>query len=130
MTLVLDTNILIELYRGNKKVIEIIKGLISMHPENPAITFANFSEFYLGMLGKREIERERALLFLGKFTLLNTARESSKIFSELKYALGKEGKAVPDMDILIASLVLERGMTLLTMDKHFERIEKLNSICL
>lgn len=130
MTLVLDTNILIELYRGNATVLEKIKKLIPFHLENPAITFANFSEFYFGMLEKKESERQKALVFLDKFTLLNTTRESSKTFSELKFILKKKGKMIPDLDILISSLVIEKKCTFLTMDRHFEKISGLESVIL
>ena len=130
MTLILDTDVLIELYKGSRAVRDTIAGLLPLHPKNPAITFANFSEFYYGILGREEKEREKALLFLDKFTLLNTTRASAKKFSELKYLLERAGKTIPILDILIASLAMETKLTLLTMDKHFGKIEGLDVILL
>lgn len=130
MPLAIDTDVLIELYKGNSRVLTSLQELIKIHPQPPAITFATFSEFLYGMLGKGGQEREKALLFLDKFSLLNTSRRSAERFSELKYALDAEGKPIPVLDILIASIVMESGMTLLTMDNHFGRIPGLDFVLL
>jgi predicted nucleic acid-binding protein len=41
---------------------------------------------------------------------------------EVSTLVKKQGKTIPLSDILIASLALEHGLTILTADKHFEQI--------
>jgi predicted nucleic acid-binding protein len=50
-----------------------------------------------------------------------TAEHYAKLFAQLKRA----GTPVPDNDLWIAALVLERDLTLLTRDRHFEKIPQL-----
>ncbi len=126
--LVLDTNMLIELDKGNKRLITRLKQLKALHSENIAITFANFSEYYYGILNKSEKKKQLALDRLLKFNILNTNTDTAKRFAELKHKLEKEGKAMSVFDVLIAAIVIDNKATLLTSDKHFKDIEELKLI--
>lgn len=130
MTLILDTDVLIELYKGNKNIITDITDLMQRHPDNPFITFANFSEFYIGFLKKNREKREHALQFLGMFSILHTTRGSAQLFAEIQHMLEKRGEAIPVLDSLIAAIAMEKNMTLVTRDNHFKKIEHLNVISL
>jgi tRNA(fMet)-specific endonuclease VapC len=48
--------------------------------------------------------------------------ESARIYGELLHFLCKVGKMIPTNDIWIAAASIERGASLLTSDKHFERL--------
>ena len=125
MALVFDTSVLLDLERGNKETIEKIKQLRPEHPENICMTTINYSEFYYGCLRKSKENREKVLTKLDKFKLLNTTKSSSKIFAELKCECEERGKSVPLLDLLIASIVIDNNMTLVTKDKHFSDISTL-----
>lgn len=45
---------------------------------------------------------------------------------QLSASLRKQGKTLPFSDILIATLALEHNISILTADKHFKEIPKLN----
>ena len=52
MLLILDTNILIEIDRGNAELIKKLNNVVSSYPISvSAITWVNYSEFYYGTLG-------------------------------------------------------------------------------
>ncbi|MDO8741285.1 MAG: PIN domain-containing protein [Candidatus Woesearchaeota archaeon] len=128
MAFVLDSNIYIELERKNKKIIDELSKL--KEPEIVCITAPSYSEVYYGLLAGKKSESKKELDNLNSFYLLNTTANSSRLFSEIKYGLEKSGKMIPLFDILIASIAIDNGMTLLTTDEHFEQIPGLKIILL
>ena len=46
-------------------------------------------------------------------------------YADLKDKITKAGSPVPDNDLWIAAMVLENNLTLITRDRHFERIPQL-----
>ena len=66
--------------------------------------------------------------FIEKFPFLNIKKETARILSDLKYNYEKKGITLPLADLLIAAQTIENNMTLVTMDKGFERIEELKKI--
>ena len=124
--IVLDTNILIELARHNSKIMKFLQNLLEKFPSQPYITAPNYSEFLYGYMKKDLKKQETAIGFLEQYRILNTSKESSKLFAEIKYRLEKNGKAIPLFDILIASIVIDRRGMLVTLDGHFKNIGGLN----
>ncbi|MCK5813760.1 MAG: hypothetical protein KAH03_05865 [Cocleimonas sp.] len=56
-------------------------------------------------------------------------KESSDIFAKTKASLKKRGAIIADMDLMIASITLNHGFSLVSNNiKHFERIENLDLI--
>ncbi|AMQ18863.1 type II toxin-antitoxin system VapC family toxin [Thermococcus peptonophilus] len=55
--------------------------------------------------------------------LIPTVKEYA-LAVELSEKLVKEGTPVPAVDIVIAAVSISRGLTLITKDKHFEKIKK------
>lgn len=69
-------------------------------------------------------EKEKALL-TSAFTALVYVEMNEALWfkaGEVSTLVKKQGKTIPLSDILIASLALEHGLTILTADKHFEQI--------
>jgi len=69
-------------------------------------------------------EKEKTLLANAFAALVYVEMNESLWFKagELSALVKKQGKTIPLSDILIASLALEHGLTILTVDKHFEQI--------
>jgi len=130
MTLVLDTSILIDIEKKNQEVIAKMARLSETYTDPPAITFATFAEFYLGYLRRHPAKREQALKELDKYVLLNSTRGSTIKFAELKETMEHTGNAMSSFDLLIASVVIDRKMILVTRDKGFRGVERLNTIIL
>jgi Predicted nucleic acid-binding protein, contains PIN domain len=126
MTLILDTTILVELESGNSSVIEHLKRSRLKHPDDLAITFATFSEFYYGALNRSKNKQNETLEWLRTFKLLNTTENSARLFAEIKRSLESNGAMIPLFDILIASIVIDNGATLATTDPHFKNVKGLS----
>ena len=125
----LDTNVLIELEKGNKKTLSMLEGLKQAYP-SPSLPFPVFSEYYYGYLEKGRKNVQIALERLEVFEILHSTKKSAMLFSEVKYNLEKSGQIIPDIDILIAAICIDNNATLVTSDKQFERIKELNKIML
>ena len=127
MDIVIDTSVLIEIEKNNKSVISKIGNLEMMNGEI-YITSPTYSEFYLGLLKLSEEKREKGKQRLDKYKILNTTKNSSKLLAEMKNGMSKAGAAIPVFDLFIASIAMDRGMPLISLDDHFKRIQNLNLI--
>lgn len=130
MTLVLDTSILIDIERRKEVTLEKLRQIILIHQQPAKITFVNQFEFLLGIKEREPKNKEKAIAFLNQFLGINTTKLTAGILSDLKYKYDKIGKNLSLTDLLIASLVIENNMVLLTKDKDFEKIEELKKIIL
>lgn len=126
--LILDTNILIELAKGNKNVKGFIFNLVKESSNSVFITSLNYTEFIYGCLNKGAQKQGQAVNFLEQFTVLNTSKQSSLIAAKIKRELGKKGKLIPIFDILIASITIDQKAALVTFDEHFKHIDDLKVI--
>lgn len=129
MSLVLDTNILIEVERNNDEIKQQIDVLTQQFDGEVFITSPTLSEFFHGIL-KSNKDKAIALKSISKYYLLNTNKFSSIIFAELKHKFEREGKIISLFDLFIASICIAHGKTIVTMDKDFSHISELNSIIL
>ena len=125
MGFVLDTCILIEIENGNKKVIRKINDLKHGQADEFFITFFTYCEFYYGAINKSERNKQKVVERLKNYKLLNTSQITAITFCELLIESKNKGRQIPQFDLLIAALCLERGFTLLTLDKDFQEISKL-----
>lgn len=130
MSVILDTSILVELESKNLFVIDKLKDILNKYPSKPQITSLTYSEFYYGCLRKSKKEQESILKELDRYFVLDTTKESSKLFAEIKLSLEKEGKQIPSFDIMIASIAIANNSILVTTDPHFKNIRLLNTILL
>ncbi len=128
MELLLDTSILLALEKGDQEALAKLNSLRASPADALSIASPTYSEFYSGVLAKKPAAREAALEYLDSFELLNTGRGSSIILAGLRYRAKSSGRNLPIMDLMIASIAIDRGMTLVTRDRHFEGIEGLEVV--
>lgn len=128
--LVFDTNIAIDFENRRAKTLTKVKELLERHPYVPHLTTFTYFELLLGLENKSEKKKSKSMEFLNTFDILNTTNQSAHIFSKLKATYDKKGMQIPLIDLLIAGLVIENGMTLVTRDKHFAEIKELKKIIL
>lgn len=125
--IIIETSVLIDIEKNNNEVVSKLETL-DLTENDFYIASPTYSEFYLGLLtlsnGRLKQEKER----LDKYKLLNTTKNSSKILAEIKHHVSKEGIMIPIFDLLIASIAMDAGMPLVTLDKHFKNIPNLNVI--
>ena len=130
MALILDTSILIEFERKNGGIINEISKIRKVNPGVIHITLISYFEFLLGIKERKQSNVTKAMQFISRFPVLNAGKETARILSDLKYNYEKKGIVLPLADMLIAAQSIENNMTLVTLDKGFERIEELNKIIL
>jgi len=122
--ILLDTDVCIEILRGNQRIIE--KRIEC--DERIAISFMTVAELYYG--AERSKFRQKNINAIEEFLLsidvINTDLEILKIFGEIKSNLYKKNILLPDADILIASVAITKCTKLITGNtKHFNRFENL-----
>lgn len=121
----LDTDILIEYFRGN----EAIKGRIENLEEDDIIslTWLSVYEFFKGIFVSGKIEEEKFLQdIVDSAIIMEETYESTKIGGEIYASLKKVGNLINDADILIASIVKNHNAVLITNnEEHFKRVEGL-----
>ena len=122
--ILLDTDVCIEILRGNKVVIE--KRLRC--DERVAICFMTVGELFYGAERSKYKLKNLSLVdeFILSIDIINTDFEILRKFGELKSNLYEKNFMLPDADVLIASTVLTKCSKLITGNvKHFNRFENL-----
>ena len=119
--ILLDTDICIELLKGNKRVLQ----RRDQYDGPVGVCFMTIAELYYGAEKSRDPSRnmdtiEKLLITL---EIVHTDIAILKRFGIIKAHLQKQGEPIADADILIASATLEKAERLITGNtKHFERI--------
>jgi tRNA(fMet)-specific endonuclease VapC len=120
----LDTNRLTDLLQGDAELAERLG-----HCEEVWIPLIVLAEIKAGFLGGNQQHKNEILLseILSKETVgvLLPGRETADHYARLFVQLKRTGAPVPDNDLWIAALTLERDLTLITRDEHFTRIPQL-----
>lgn len=119
--ILLDTNILIEVFKGNE---EILDTVYNAGPENLSLSSITAMELYYGALNKLELHRIRKNL--GAFRIVHISATISEIATLLIERYAKSHNLqIPDA--LIAATALETQSELLTLNmKDFTFISGLS----
>lgn len=122
--ILLDTDICIEILRGNKSVINQRNGIDS----DVAISFMSVGELYYG--ANRSNFKQKNINIVDEFLLsieiLNPDKQILQEFGKIKTELYNKNILIPDADILIASTALTKCSKLITGNiKHFNRFSNL-----
>ncbi|MBI2043569.1 type II toxin-antitoxin system VapC family toxin [Candidatus Pacearchaeota archaeon] len=117
----IDTNILIDILRGDEKLASKLQNLSS---SLIYITFITLCELYKGAYSYHDsvIKISDIKNLVSSFGFLNLnekiCEEFGKMYSELK----KTGKMIEESDLFIASIVKVNNLILITRDKDFKKI--------
>ncbi len=116
----LDSNIIIDLFRGDQKTIDWIKGINEV-----ILPVIVIGELYFGaqksnhtLRRLQEIERLEEIA-----TILDITKSTARIYGEIKDQLRVKGLPIPENDIWIAAIAKEHNLILHTKDKHFENVD-------
>jgi len=122
--ILLDTDICIELLKGNKRILQ----RRDQYDGPVGVCFMTIAELYYGAEKSRDPVKnmntiEKLLITL---EIVHTDVAILKRFGMVKAHLQKQGEPIADADILIASATIEKAERLVTANtKHFERISGL-----
>lgn len=122
--ILLDTDICIEILRGNQTVIEER----AKTDESIAISFMSGAELFYGAERSKNRIKNIGVVeeFLLTLTIIQTDLTILKKFGALKSSLYNRNILLPDADILIASTAFVKCSKLITGNtKHFNRFENL-----
>ena len=116
-----DTNVIIEILKGNEKTIEIIE---SIGLENIAISSVTVMELYFGALNKRELSKIKR--HLKALNIVHFDNDISELAVSMIESYSKShGLQIPDA--IIAATALSFDMKLFTFNlKDFKYIDELN----
>jgi len=123
----LDTDILIDLLKGQKEAIDLINKLQS---EGQPLKTTIISAYELIKGSAISIKSEENLAkikdLLSALPILNLNLESCEEASKIYSKLMSKGQTIGEFDILIAAIVIHNEDTLISRDTHFNLIENLN----
>ena len=122
--ILLDTDICIELLRGNFNVIERRQG----YDEKVAISFMTVAELFYGAEKSNNKSKNTNLIaeFLLTVEIIHSDLDILIKFGKLKAILGMAGNILSDADIFIAATAIVKCNMLITGNvKHFKRIQEL-----
>lgn len=122
--IVLDTDMCIEPLRGNKKVLKKRAAFSG----DVAISFIAVGELFYGARNFSFPEENELLVekIIVTVTVIQTDIPILKRFGGLKVRLKKNKRPLPNADIFVAAVALEKAEALVTGNAmHFERIEGL-----
>ncbi|TDX84781.1 type II toxin-antitoxin system VapC family toxin [Epilithonimonas xixisoli] len=121
---VLDTNIIIDLFRGDEKTKSFLNNFDF---EIPVIVIG---ELFYG--AENSSNKEKHFQQIKKFTeevsIINSTEDTAKIYASIKSDLKQQGKPIPENDIWIAAIAIENNKSLVTNDQHFLSIKNLKII--
>jgi tRNA(fMet)-specific endonuclease VapC len=120
----LDTNRLTDLFQGD----EALAAQMGVCEEVwiPLIVLAEVKAgFYRGFRQGQNEALMASFLVRSTVEILLPGRETAEHYARLFVQLKRAGTPIPDNDLWIAALVLEKDLTLITRDRHFERIPQL-----
>ena len=118
---VLDTDTCIELLRGNRRVIE----KRAADGDEVVTTWINAAELHYGAAKSRDPQANRALVdeFLDSLAILGLDQLGARVFGEAKATIERTGVRLPDADLLIGSIALSHGATVVSGNQaHLGRI--------
>jgi len=126
--LVLDTNVLIAFFKGDRAVAEVV----SSH-ERVLIPTVVLGEFKSGIAldTKNGTVLRRALdsfLDAPSVEVIAVSEETTDTYALVYKVLREKGCPIPQNDIWIAAMTLDQGGVLYTKDAHFDRVPLLRRI--
>ena len=120
----LDTNIVIFFFRGNKAVVD---KFFSIGFENCYISEITLAELKFGAEKSERPDYHKNLIkeFVNQITVLPIIN-SLDFYAKEKARLEKKGAKIDDFDLLIAATAVRNNLILITNNtKHFKRIHRL-----
>ena len=127
MRFVLDTNTCIYALKLQGRVVDRLRDL---SPDNLAVTIVTVAELWFGARksARSSVARREIDGFLEPFEVLPFDHEAAEAYARTRFALERAGRPIGERDLLIASIALARGLTVVTHNlSEFARVPGLNA---
>ncbi len=118
----LDTNIIIALFADDAAVKEQLAQADEVFASSIAI-----GELCFGAYKSGRIKENRARIddYAGNNVVLGCDIGTAYHYGEIKHALQRKGRPIPENDVWIAAVALQHDLTLISRDTHFKEIDDL-----
>ena len=113
--ILLDTDVIIEVLDKNSQKGETLMLKIIESGEGYCTSSVNMHEVLYGI--EKYSKDPRLVLQL---PTLGYSKDDSELSSVLELSAERKGKSVPRMDAIVASVAINNGCSLYTLDEHFE----------
>ena len=123
---VLDTDTCIYWLKGKE---QIRNNVEQVDVDNLKVTIITLAELRYGAYNSQKVRENLKNIdnFLRKVRVLPLDEEATHRFGKIKVDLRRSGQIIEDFDILIASITMTHGATLVTNNvEHFKRIAGLS----
>lgn len=123
--LLLDTNIIIDLFKGDNEILGILEQQDLIYIPIPVL-----AELFLGAYRSTNLQRKLFEIdnFLQNCIVLNADKATGENYAIIKTALLVKGKPIPENDIWIAATAMQYQLPLFTHDKHFNEVEGISTL--
>jgi predicted nucleic acid-binding protein len=122
-----DTDVISAVMRASPPL-HLIRRLARLPATQQTTTSVTLGELLYGAARKNSVKLERRVreLVTGALLVLPFDELAAEQYGMLRARLEREGKRLDEPDLRIASVVLSRGLTLVTGNlRHFERVPNL-----
>jgi len=118
----LDTNIVIALFADDTAVIKRLE-----EADDVFVPSVVLGELFYGARKSRRVSENLARIdeFAARSVVLDCDEETARRYGEVKDALRKKGRPIPENDIWIAAMALRNDLILVARDAHFREVEGL-----
>ena len=117
--ILLDSDIIIEILDKHSDKGQIFMNKIIESGEGYCTSSINLHEVLYGIA---KYSKNSSLV--NRLTILPYNKNDSELSSILEVTAERNGKAIPRMDAIVASIAINNGCSLYTFDKHFEILKE------
>lgn len=120
---ILDTNIVVALFKGNPDVHERLE-----QHTNVLISAVVLGELYFGAQNSSRLNKHLRQInrFLTRVAVLESNAETAYEYGLIRSELQSKGRPLPENDIWIAATARQHDFTLVSRDQHFAEVENLH----
>ena len=122
MSYLVDSDWLIDAFIGVPATVNLPARF---RTEGLAVSIVSYGELFEGAIGAPDPQAELAHFraFLERLKLLPLTEPIMEVFAHTRANLRRQGRLIPDLDLLIAATAIHHDVTLLTRNvRHFGRV--------
>ncbi len=117
--MILDTNAVSALFLGDMALAKLLAG-----QERHALPVPVIGEYRYGLRRSRHRRRLEALLLtlIHQSVVLPLDETTAENYAEVRDALRRKGRPIPENDVWIAALARQHGEAVVSRDRHFDAV--------
>jgi predicted nucleic acid-binding protein len=117
-----DTDWAADYLKGKEDAVQLLSPLIG--ESRLGMSIISYAELWEGVLGSRRQEVYRSALadLVAGVPVLGLDRGTAEVFGGMRADLRRQGRLIPDLDLLIATTALRHDLTVISRDEHFRRL--------